>query len=206
VLEAARVAGVRRVVNSSSGGAAYGDADLLPTPEDYPVRPLSPYGQSKYLAESYAELYSRIHGLSTISLRYSNVYGPRQDPHGEGGVVAIFCGCLIEGRQPVVFGDGRQTRDWVDVSDVVQANVLACESELTGPVNIGRGEESSVLELIEALNEVGDHGRLAEPVFAAARRGEVRRSCLDVSWARLKMGWEAEVGLPDGLQILLDSL
>jgi UDP-glucose 4-epimerase len=206
VLEAARDAGVRRVVNTSSGGAAYGEADVIPTPEDHPVKPMSPYGQSKYVAEGYCELYARIHGLSTISLRYSNVYGPRQDPHGEGGVVAIFCGCLVAGRRPTVFGDGRQTRDWVEVSDVVRANVLAAESELTGPVNIGRGEETSVLDLIAVLNEVSDDGRLAEPEFAPERQGEVRRSCLDVDRARGELGFEAGVELEDGVRKVLGSL
>ena len=141
-------AGARRLVNTSTGGGLYGDADLLPTPEDYPIRPLAPYGQSKYAAEGYCELYTRLHGLSTVSLRYGNVYGPRQDVHGEAGVVAIFCGHLVEGRTPTVFGDGRQTRDWVDVSDVVRANLLAADCELTGPVNIGHGQETSVLDLL----------------------------------------------------------
>jgi UDP-glucose 4-epimerase len=113
VLEAARAAGVRRFVNSSTGGGLYGEAELLPTPEDHPIRPPSPYGQSKHAAEGYCELYSRLHGLSTISLRYGNVYGPRQDVHGEAGVVAIFCGHLAEGRTPTVLGDGSQTRDWL---------------------------------------------------------------------------------------------
>ena len=126
VLEAARAAGTRRLVNTSTGGGLYGDADLLPTPEDYPIRPLAPYGQGKYAAEGYCGLYTRLHGLSTVSLRYGNVYGPRQDVHGEAGVVAIFCGHLVEGRAPTIFGDGRQTRDWVDVSDVVAAQPARC--------------------------------------------------------------------------------
>ena len=130
VLEAARAASTRRVVNTSTGGGLYGDAALLPTPEDYVIAPLAPYGQSKYAAEGYCALYTRLHGLSTVSLRYGNVYGPRQDVHGEAGVVAIFCGHLLEGRAPTVFGDGRQTRDWVDVADVVAANLLAADHEL----------------------------------------------------------------------------
>ncbi len=127
VLEAARVAGARRVVNTSTGGGLYGDAAVLPTPEDHPIRPLAPYGQGKYAAEGYCELYTRLHGLSTVSLRYGNVYGPRQDVHGEAGVVAIFCGRLVDGRRPTVFGDGRQTRDWVEVGDVARANLMAAE-------------------------------------------------------------------------------
>jgi UDP-glucose 4-epimerase len=205
VLEAALASGCRRVVNSSTGGGLYGDAELLPTPEDYPIRPLAPYGQGKYAAEGYCELYARLHGLSTISLRYGNVYGPRQDVHGEAGVVAIFCGHVVEGRTPTVFGDGRQTRDWVDVSDVVRANLLAADSELRSPVNIGHGQETSVLELFEALGDVSDRP-VPDPQFAPERPGEVRRSCLDVSRARTELGWEAEVQLRDGLRTILAGL
>jgi UDP-glucose 4-epimerase len=205
VLEAARRSGVRRLVNTSTGGGLYGDADLLPTPEDHPIRPLAPYGQSKLAAEGYCELYTRLHGLSTVSLRYGNVYGPRQDVHGEAGVVAIFCGHLMEGRTPTIFGDGGQTRDWVDVSDVVRANLLAADSDITGPVNIGHGRETSVLDLVEALRDVG--GRpMAAPRFAPERPGEVRRSCLDVSRARQELRWQATVSLRDGLRTILSGL
>ncbi|MGH2928574.1 MAG: NAD-dependent epimerase/dehydratase family protein, partial [Solirubrobacteraceae bacterium] len=170
VLAAALTAGVRRVVNTSTGGGLYGDADLLPTPEAHPIAPLAPYGQSKLAAEGYCELYARLHGLSTVSLRYGNVYGPRQDVHGEAGVVAIFCGCLVDGRAPTVFGDGRQTRDWVDVSDVVRANLLAAGCDLTGPVNIGHGRETSVLDLLGALGEAAGPGReRVTPVFEPER-------------------------------------
>jgi UDP-glucose 4-epimerase len=206
VLEAARQAGVRRVVNTSTGGGLYGDADVLPTPEDSPIRPLAPYGQSKLGAEGYCALYTRLHGLSTVSLRYGNVYGPRQDVHGEAGVVAIFCGHLIEGTAPTVFGDGGQTRDWVDVADVVRANLLAAESEITGPVNIGHGQETSVRQLIDALNAVSPDKPLAAPRFEPERPGEVRRSCLDVSRARDELGWEAMVSLRDGLRTILAGL
>jgi len=205
VLEAARGAGVRRVVNSSTGGGLYGEAELLPTPEDYPIRSLAPYGQGKYAAEGYCELYTRLHGLSTVSLRYANVYGPRQDPHGEGGVVAIFCGRLIEGRTPTIYGDGRQTRDWVEVGDVVRANLLAADAELTGPVNVGHGRETSVLELVEALGEVAG-GPMPAPEFAPQRAGEVLRSCLDVTRAREELGWRPEVELRDGLRRTLASI
>jgi len=206
VLEAARSSGVRRVVNTSTGGGLYGDADLLPTPEDYEIKPLAPYGQGKYAAEGYCSLYTRLHGLSTVSLRYGNVYGPRQDVHGEAGVVAIFCGHLIENRRPTVFGDGRQTRDWVDVSDVVRANLLAAENAFSGPINIGHGKETSVLELLQALSEVGPVGRSPDPQFAPERAGEVRRSCLDVTRAQRELGWEAEVELREGLRRILAGL
>lgn len=206
VLEAARSAGARRMVNASTGGGLYGDASVVPTPEDRPIRPLAPYGQSKYAAEGYCELYTRLHGLSTASLRYGNVYGPRQDVHGEAGVVAIFCGALLDGRRPTVFGDGRQTRDWVYVSDVVRANLLAAESALTGPVNIGHGRETSVLELLDLLDEVSDLTTLRGPDFAPERAGEVRRSCLDVTRARGELRWEPRVPLREGLRTILGAL
>jgi UDP-glucose 4-epimerase len=205
VLEAARRAGVRRVVNTSTGGGLYGDAELLPTPEDFPIRPLAPYGQSKLAAEGYCELYTRLHGLASVSLRYGNVYGPRQDVHGEAGVVAIFCGRLVQGRAPTVFGDGAQTRDWVDVADVVRANLLAAGSDNTGPVNIGHGQETSVLQLLDALRAVSDLP-LADPVHEPDRPGEVSRSCLDVTRARRELGWEAEVTLQEGLKTILAGL
>jgi UDP-glucose 4-epimerase len=206
VLEAARTVGVRKLVNTSTGGGLYGDADVMPTPEGYPIRPLAPYGQSKLAAEGYCDLYTHVHGLQTVSLRYGNVYGPRQDVNGEAGVVAIFCGCLLDGRAPRIFGDGLQTRDWVDVADVVAANLLAADFlDVTGPVNIGHGQETSVLELIDALREVGaESGRsLPQPVFEAERLGEVRRSCLDVSRAQERLGWAAAERLPDGLRRIL---
>ncbi|HWD69669.1 MAG TPA: NAD-dependent epimerase/dehydratase family protein [Solirubrobacteraceae bacterium] len=208
VLTAAHQHGARRVVNTSTGGGLYGDADSMPTPEDHPIRPLAPYGQSKLAAEGYFELYARLYGLSTVSLRYGNVFGPRQDVHGEAGVVAIFCGCLLEGRVPRVFGDGRQTRDWVDVADVVRANLAAAGTEVTGPVNIGGGQETSVLDLVEALREVGaDRGlSLAPPVFMPGRPGEVSRSRLDISHARAELGWEPTVSLRDGLERIVGGL
>jgi UDP-glucose 4-epimerase len=202
VLDAAREAGVRRVVYSSTGGGLYGDAQLLPTPEDYPIRPLAPYGQSKYSAEGYLSLYTRLHGLSTVSLRYGNVYGPRQDAHGEAGVVAIFAARVLDGLAPAVFGDGGQTRDWVEVSDVVRANLLAADSELTGAINIGHGRETSVLDLLDALRAVA--GRpVPDPEFLPERPGEVRRSCLDVGRAKRELGWEPRVELRDGLRRVL---
>jgi UDP-glucose 4-epimerase len=206
LLEAARASGVTRVVNSSTGGGLYGDVDVIPTPEAGPIRPMAPYGQSKLAAETYCELYDRLHGLSTISLRYGNVYGPRQDVHGEAGVVAIFCGCLVEGRRPTVYGDGRQTRDWVEVGDVVQANLLAGACDLGGPVNIGHGLETSVLDLLQTLGQVSDRGSMPEPEFAPERLGEIRRSCLDVTRAHQALGWEAKTEIAEGLTRTLASL
>src|SRR4051812_38322274 len=177
VLEAARRAGVRRVVNSSTGGAIYGDAASIPTREDYPPAPMAPYGQSKHSAEGYCGLYVRLHGLSVVSLRYANVYGPRQDPHGEGGVVAIFCGKLLEGGTPVAFGDGMQTRDYVYVGDVVAANLAAGGTDWVGSCNVGTGTETTVVALADALRRLGDGSFALE--HAPERAGEVIRSAVD---------------------------
>ena len=204
VLRAAQASGVRRVVNTSSGGAIYGEAQTIPAPEDHPVAPEAPYGLSKFCAESYCEMFGRLHGLSTISLRYGNVYGPRQDPLGEAGVVAIFCGRLLDRRRPTIFGDGRQTRDYVYVSDVVDANLRAVESEATGPFNVGVGLEVDVLELVEALKPHVENG--FDPEHAPERPGEIKRIALDCSRAREEFGWEARVGLADGLERTLASL
>ncbi|MGI8904288.1 MAG: NAD-dependent epimerase/dehydratase family protein [Solirubrobacteraceae bacterium] len=205
VLEAARRVGARRVVSTSTGGGLYGEAELRPTPEEHPIRPLAPYGQSKYAAEGYCELYARLHDLSTVSLRHGNVYGPRQDVHGEAGAVAIFCGALVSGRRPTVFGDGCQTRDWVEVSDVVRAYLLAGDCSVTGAVNIGSGRETSVVQLLEALGVVSER-RLAEPRQAPERRGEVRHSCLAVARAKRELGWAAKVELREGLRGILAGL
>jgi UDP-glucose 4-epimerase len=205
VLEAARASGTRRVVFSSTGGGLYGDAEVLPTPEQHPIVPLAPYGQGKLAAEGYCALYTRLHGLRTVALRYGNVYGPRQDVHGEAGVVAIFCGHLVSGRPPTVFGDGGQTRDWVEVSDVVRANLLAADAQLTGPVNVGHGRETSVLDLLAALDDVSG-GTMGSPRFEPDRPGEVRRSCLDVTRARRELNWSADVELRDGLRRILAGL
>ena len=205
VLEAAREVKSRRVVFSSTGGGLYGDADVFPTPEDADIRPMAPYGQGKLSAEGYCGLYTRLHRLSTVALRYGNVYGPRQDVHGEAGVVAIFCGRIADGKPPIVFGDGTQTRDWVEVSDVVRANLLAAASEVVGSINIGHGHETSVLDLLAALREVSDQP-VPDPEFAPARLGEVERSCLDVGRAKRELGWEPVVELREGLRRILAGL
>jgi UDP-glucose 4-epimerase len=204
LLRASVAAGVRRFVNASTGGAIYGENERIPAPEDHPVAPKAPYGQSKYCAEGYADLFARLHGLSTVSLRYGNVYGPRQDPLGEAGVIAIFCGLALEGGNPTVFGDGLQTRDYVYVGDVVEANLRAAESEAGGPFNIGCQVETTVLQLVEAIapRAEGDF----EPQHEPERPGEVRRSTLDCSRAREELGWEARVPLDEGLELTLASL
>ncbi|HEY2636934.1 MAG TPA: NAD-dependent epimerase/dehydratase family protein, partial [Solirubrobacteraceae bacterium] len=199
VLEAARAAGARRVVLSSTGGAIYGEADVVPTPESAEERPLSPYGQAKLAAEGYLGLATRLYGLSTVALRYANVYGPRQDPLGEGGVVAIFCGLARQGAATAtVFGDGGQTRDFTYVGDVVEANLLAADSPATGAYNVGTAVETTVLDVAAALSLTPEH--------APDRAGEVRRSCLDPSAAGTALGWRPRTTFADGLRSTLASL
>ena len=205
VLAAAQAAGARRVVYSATGGAVYGEAEQVPTPEDAPAQPLAPYGQAKLSGEGYCALFTRLHGLSTVALRYANVYGPRQDPLGEGGVIAIFCGCFAEDRTPTIYGDGEQTRDYVYVGDVVAANLRAAELEVGGSINIGTGVETSVLDLVEAFRGL-EGGAAFFPLHAPARAGEVLRSCLDASRARELLGWEPQVALGDGLQRTLATV
>ena len=207
VLDAARGAGTGRVVFVSTGGAIYGEGEGQPLPlsEQAPIAPLAAYGQSKYAAEGYLALYERLYGLSGISLRLGNVYGPRQDPLGEAGVIAIFCGLLRSGGRPTVFGDGTQTRDYIYVGDVVAAALAAAESGVTGPLNIGTGRETSVLELAETLGRLGE-ARDFEPELAPARPGEVQRIALDAARAERELGWRPGTGLDEGLRFTLDSI
>jgi UDP-glucose 4-epimerase len=206
LLEAARRAGARRFVFVSTGGAIYGEGEGmdLPLDEETPVKPLSPYGQSKYAAEGYVGLYERIHGLSGVSLRLGNVYGPRQDPLGEAGVIAIFCGRLRAGERPTVYGDGRQTRDYIFVGDVVGAALAAAGSEATGAINIGTGVETDVLGLAAQLGELG--GTDFEPEPAPERQGEVQRISLDSTHAERELGWRPQTDLAAGLRLTLDSV
>jgi UDP-glucose 4-epimerase len=194
VLHAATRHGTR-VVFASTGGAIYGECDG-PASEDAPRLPLSPYGTSKLAGEEYLALYNRLHGGAHTSLRYGNVYGPRQDPHGEAGVVAIFLGRLARGERPEVFGDGTQTRDYVYVADVVEAT-LAASTHAAGVFNVGTGAETSVLELLDACTRAA--GVDAEPVFAPPRAGELQRSVLDPTVAERELGFRARSALGEGL-------
>jgi UDP-glucose 4-epimerase len=207
VLEAARSSECGRVVSISTGGAIYGEGDgqQIPLSEDAPIAPLSAYGQSKFAAEGYVSLYERLYGLSGVSLRLGNVYGPRQDPLGEAGVIAIFCGLLKEGGRPTVFGDGKQTRDYIYVGDVVSAALAAGDSDVTGPINVGTGRETDVLELVESLGKLSDREDF-EPEFAPPRTGEVQRITIDAGRAERELGWRAEMDLDEGLRVTLDSI
>lgn len=203
LLEAARAAGTRRFLYVSSGGVVYGEPRVRPTPETEPKLPESPYGVSKLAGEQYLYYYHRVHGLDYVALRYSNVYGPRQDPHGEAGVVAIFSTRLIHGEPLTVFGDGEQTRDYVYVGDVVRANLLVAGAELPPArqlddraFNVGTGDETSVNRLARALMLAS--GRSGEVRMAPARPGELRHSSLDTAKLR-RLGWKPETTLEDGL-------
>ncbi|WP_028062438.1 NAD-dependent epimerase/dehydratase family protein [Solirubrobacter soli] len=191
VLEAARDAGARRVILASTAGV-YGDPPSLPIAEDTEVAPLSPYGASKAAAESYLALFSRLHGISTLALRMSNVYGPRQNPHGEAGVIAIFCAAAADGREVTFFGDGTQTRDFVYVEDVVAGFSAAGRSSEEGAINLSTGVETSLLDLARTLD--------LSTVTGPARLGEIARSSLDPAAARSRLGWTASTPLAEGLR------
>jgi UDP-glucose 4-epimerase len=193
MLEAAR-AHDTQVVFASTGGAIYGECEE-PAPEDAPRRPLAPYGASKLAGEEYLAVYNRLHETRHASLRYGNVYGPRQDPHGEAGVVAIFLGRLARGETPHIFGDGRQQRDYVYVGDVVEATLAAARRP--GVFNVGTGVATSVLELLQACISVT--GGKVEPVFEPPRAGEIQRSVLDPALAERELGFRAQTPLEEGL-------
>jgi UDP-glucose 4-epimerase len=196
-LAAARRAGAKRFVLASSGGAVYGEQKTFPAAEDHARHPASPYGVSKLCGEEYVELAAR-EGLSTLSLRYANVYGPGQDPMGEAGVVAIFLHKMLHGADPVINGDGGQTRDFVYVDDVARANLLALESRQTGALNVGTGHETSVNELAAILaREVGYQKPIAH---GPAAPGEQRRSSIDPAAARRQLGWSPQVDVQSGLR------
>ncbi|MBF6620878.1 MAG: NAD-dependent epimerase/dehydratase family protein [Patulibacter sp.] len=209
VLELAREHGVARVVNTSTGGAIYGHAEQIPTPESAPELPLAAYGTSKLCAEQYCGWSARLHGVSAVTLRLANVYGPRQDPLGEAGVVAIFCDKVLGDEAPTIFGDGTQTRDFVYVGDVVAAQLAAAAADVTGVINVGTGEETSVLQVVDAVAEAAEAatGRPAgwpAPILAAPRAGEVHRSSLDASRASTELGFTPATSLVSGLAVTLD--
>ncbi len=197
VLEAARAVGAR-VMLCSTGGALYGRDAPIPSLEDVLPLPESPYGISKYCAEQYVLLYNRLHQCSHSVLRLANVYGPRQDPTGESGVVPIFCSQVLKGARPTIFGDGTQTRDYVYVTDAVAAFIAAADRRRPGIWNIGTGTEVSVLELAKVIGEIA--GRPVEPTLAPARPGELQRSALAVQRAWRDLGWSAKTRLADGVR------
>jgi UDP-glucose 4-epimerase len=202
LMEAGRNAGLKVVTFASSGGTVYGDVDVIPTPETSPTVPLCPYGVSKLTGEHYLEYYRQLYGIRSVALRYANVYGPRQDPHGEAGVIAIFSKLLLKGQGGKIYGDGLQTRDYVFVGDVVRANRMALESTVHGPVNIGTGVETNVIELHARLRRLLGVDVLPEHV--EAKEGEVRRSVLDCERAKRELGWTPQVSFDEGLAATVD--
>ncbi|MBI4281164.1 NAD-dependent epimerase/dehydratase family protein [Candidatus Uhrbacteria bacterium] len=198
LLEAARRVGVEKFIFASSGGAIYGGTEKLPTPETCLAHPFSPYGVSKLAFEEYLHCYYHVYGLPYVALRFSNVYGPRQSPKGEAGVVALFTRKMLHGEQPIINGDGKQTRDFVYVDDVVNANLLALPAEANGVYNIGTGLETSVNEIFRTLKKM--IGVTTREAHGSAKIGEERRSVLANRKARRELGWRPTVALEEGLR------
>ena len=202
LLEAARKSGLRKVVFSSTGGAIYGEQDVYPAPETHPTRPVSPYGVSKASGELYLGYYRAQYGLESVALRYANVYGPRQNPHGEAGVVAIFSERLLRGETCIVNGTGQQTRDFVYGPDVARGNLLAATSDVEGSINVGTGIETDVNRLYALLADAAGTARPAK--HAPAKPGEQMRSSVDPSRAAEVLGWRPTVVLEEGLRRTVD--
>jgi UDP-glucose 4-epimerase len=198
LLEGAREAGVKKIIFASSGGTVYGEQGRFPADEEHPTHPICPYGVSKRSGEHYLYFYHVEYRIPYIALRYANIYGPRQDPHGEAGVVAIFTLRFFSGQQPVINGDGKQTRDYVFVGDVARANVAALHAEYTGPINIGTGSETDVNQLFDYLRRLT--GSSLPDVHGPAKPGEQRRSVLTWKRAAQVLGWQPQMELEEGLR------
>ena len=198
VLQQAVKNGVRKVIFSSSGGAIYGEQETYPAPETHVTKPLSPYGLSKLCGEQYLSYFQRVSGLQAVSLRYANVYGPRQDPEGEAGVVAIFIQKMLNNEQAVINGNGRQTRDFVFVDDVVEANLAMMGQETQGTFNVGTGVETSINDLYRIL--VQHTGSNSKEVHGPAKKGEQARSVIDSTKLRHEVSWEPKADLSEGLK------
>ncbi|MFH1732198.1 MAG: NAD-dependent epimerase/dehydratase family protein [Planctomycetota bacterium] len=202
LLEAGRAGGLEKTIYAATGGAMYGEPKVLPADENTPIEPLCPYGISKGAAEHYLELYRKLYGMNYTSLRFPNVYGPRQDPHGEAGVVAIFSQLMLSGKRPKIFGDGTMTRDYVYVGDVVEANMLALDNGGGMAMNLGRGTEITVQQIFDGVRDAV--GCDIEPDYVPERLGEVAHISLDASLAKKTLGWEPKVELLDGLARAVD--
>ncbi len=202
LLEASRRHGVEKFIYSSTGGALYGDPDYLPCDEDHPIRPLSPYGLAKSVSEKYLELYNKMFILNYAALRYGNVYGPRQDPNGEAGVIAIFSQAMLEGNRPVIYGSGEQERDFVYVQDVVDANLMAINDNVTGAYNIGSGESTSVNRIYQMLRDIYRFRKT--PLKSPARLGDVQKISLNSKKSHREMGWRPKTDLKEGLELTAD--
>ena len=197
VLEASVKSGVKKFIFASTGGAIYGEQDVFPADENHPIRPESPYGIAKLSIEKYLYYYEKVYGLKYFVLRYANIYGQRQNPHGEAGVVAIFCRKLVDNETPTINGDGKQTRDYVHVSDVVKANLSALDYKETGMVNIGTGVETTVNDIFNHLSSFS--GNKMESAYGPAKKGEQQRSVLNNALAKQVLNWEPTISIEDGL-------
>lgn len=204
LLECVRTNPVKRLIYVSTGGAVYGEPEYLPCDEAHPIRPIAQYGASKYIVEKYLYMYQLNHGVNYAVVRYPNVYGPRQDPHGEAGVVAIFTGRMLAAEQVVIHGDGEQQRDFVYVGDCVQANLLLTGADMDGTFNVGSGRGTSVNELFRALRDITNY-ELA-PVYGPPKLGETRHIYLSAEKARSELGWRQTKGLKQGLEETVNFL
>ena len=204
ILENCKKARVKKIIFSSTGGAIYGEAALVPTPESYPALPLSPYGIAKLTIEKYLNYYHKVFDLPYISLRLANVYGPRQDSRGEAGVVAIFIAQLLKKNKPIIFGSGRQTRDFVFVDDVVDSalEVLNCPDCNNAIYNVGTGIETSINKLYQLISK--KIGKETMPIFEPSKQGDLKRSCLDCSKIKKELGWQPKYNLEQGLKETID--
>jgi len=195
--------GVKKLIYASSGGAVYGEPRYLPVDEDHPINPISQYGVSKHTVEHYLYLYARQYGLSYVILRYPNVYGPRQNPYGEAGVIAIFARQMLKGKRPTIFGSGDKTRDYTHVSDVVQANISAMEWGRNAIYNIGTAVETSDKEIFDLVAQA--IGYKGSPIYAPVRQGEIQRICLDWDKAQRELGWRPKTPLKEGIQKTIEG-
>lgn len=198
VLENCRKFGVKKIVFASTGGAIYGEADVIPTPESYTARPVSPYGIEKLIVEHYLNFYKKEYGLDYLILRFANVYGPRQNSKGEAGVIAIFCDNILDGKNPTINGDGKQTRDFVFVDDIVSCNILGLEKNKTGVFNVGTGKETDINAIFQKIN--GFFGLKYKEIHGPQKSGEQQRSCLDFIKAKEILGWYPKHSLDQGLE------
>lgn len=202
VIQSAMSVGIEKFIYASTGGAVYGNPEVIPCTEDTPARPISPYGISKHVLEHYLELYGIIDGLQWTVLRYANVFGPRQDPKGEAGVNAIFTGMMLSGQRPTIFGKGDKTRDYVFVGDVVEANVLALDKGAGEIMNIGTGVQTTDREVYDAI--AAAVGYTEPPIYTEERKGEVRHVALDASKAKRLLGWEPKVSFREGARLTVE--
>jgi len=198
LLENCKEYGIEKIIFASTGGAMYGEAKIIPTPENYPAQPLSPYGVEKLAIEKYLNYYYKVFGISFISLRLANVYGPRQNPKGEAGVIAIFCDKMLNDEQPIIYGNGKQTRDFIFVDDVIEANILAMKKNVIGIFNIGTAKETNINTIFSKLKELTNSN--CEEIHNPPKSGEQKRSCLDFSRAQKELTWQPKWNLEEGLK------